>query len=247
MKYTMSICPTTPTSAMPGWYILNTYLQKKLNIAMHIEIYDDFDAQRMAFKNGDIDFIYANPYDATLLMRTLGFSALNKPNNTANEVVILCKADAAAQSLKDLTAGVKIATANDPAINLVAMILLESVDITASNSTQLECSSFVIAAKQVLNGEADVAFLPKSIYDKLSAIIKQQLRPLICSEISVIHNIFSASEKSQDIHGDISKALNELADSPDGKDILATIGIPSFSVMQQEEAEFMIDLMDTLK
>jgi len=38
-----------------------------------------------------------------------------------------------------------------------------------------------------------------------------------------------------------------LADSTDGKDILATIGIPSFSVMQQEEAEFMIDLMDTLK
>ncbi len=247
MKYTLSICPTTPAAAMSGWYILNTYLQKKLDIAMHIEIYSDFESQRQGFEKGEIDFIYANPYDATLLIRDLGFSALNKPNDSANEVVILCKADSAITSFTDLKAGLKIATSNDPAINLVAMILLESVDIDSSNSTQLDCSSFIIAAKQVLKGEADVAFLPKSIYDKLSAIIKDQLRSLISSEISVIHHIFAASEKSQHIHQKVSEALSELAKCPTGQDILSTIGIPSFSAMEQEEAEFMIDLMDTLK
>ncbi len=247
MKYTLSICPTTPAAAMSGWYILNTFLQKKLGIAMHIEIYNDFDSQRQAFENGEIDFIYANPYDATLLVRNLGFSALNKPNDSSNEVVILCRQDSQIQSFTELKSGLKIATTNDPAINLVAMILLESVDIDSSNSTQQEFSSFIIAAKQVLKGEADVAFLPKSIYDNLSAIIKDQLRSLITSEISVIHHIFAASEKSQSIHQEIQKAICELAEIPVGQDILTTIGISSFSSMDQEEAEFMIDLMDTLK
>ncbi|OUS41200.1 hypothetical protein A9R00_02185, partial [Oleispira antarctica] len=62
-----------------------------------------------------------------------------------------------------------------------------------------------------------------------------------------IHHIFAASEKSQDIHQQISEALSELAKDLTGQDILNTIGIPSFSAMEQEEAEFMIDLMDTLK
>lgn len=247
MKYTLSICPTTPTSSMSGWFILNTYLQKKLNIAMHLEMYNDFESQRTAFEKGEIDFIYANPFDATLLVRDLGFSALTKPNKSANEVVILCNQNHTAKTLTDLTPGVKIATANDPAINLVAMILLESADIDSTNSTNINCSSFIIAAKQVLKGEADIAFLPKSTYDTLSKIIKDQLRPLISSEISVIHHIFAGSEKSKSIHDELSKELCELTDSDAGKNILSSIGIPSFSFMEQEEAEFMIDLMDTLK
>lgn len=247
MKYTLSICPTTPTTVMSGWYILNTYLQKKLNIAMHIEMYNDFDSQRQAFEKGEIDFIYANPYDATLLVRDLGFCALNRPNDSANEVVILCKQDFSAHALTDLEPGVKIATANDPAINLVAMILLESADIDSGNSTNIDCSSFIIAAKQVLKGDADIAFLPKSIYNSLSKIIKDQLRPLISSEISVIHHIFAGSEKSKEIHSAVSQALCELTEDDAGNNILSSIGIPSFSAMEQEEAEFMIDLMDTLQ
>lgn len=247
MKYTLSICPTTSTAAMSGWYILNTYLQKKLNIAMHIEVYDDFEAQRRAFENGEIDFIYANPYDATLLIRDLEFSALNKPDNSANEVIIVSKANTAFNSLNDLQANTRIASANDPAINLVGMMLLESVDIDSTNSQSLECNSFIIAAKQVLKDEADIAFLPKAIYNNLSKIIKDQLQPVVSSEISVIHHIFAASRRSQELHPQLTQVLCDLNDSPAGTNILATIGIDSFSEMEQEEAEFMIDLMDTLK
>ena len=247
MKYNMSICPTTPTAEMSGWYILNTYLQKNLDIAIHLEIYDSFEAQRAAFNNGEIDFIYANPFDATLLIRELDFKAIAKPNQTANEVVILCNSAAKAVSLNDLGSEINIATANDPAINLIGMILLESVDIDSTNSKALECNSFIVAAKKVLNGEADIAFLPKEVFEKLSAIIKQQLRCLISSEISVIHHIFAASKQSKEIHKALANALCELNQDDAGNNILKTIGIPSFSNMPQEEAEFMIDLMDTLK
>lgn len=247
MKYNMSICPTTPASDMSGWFILNTYLQKKLDIAIHLEIYNNFEDQRAAFNKGEIDFIYANPFDVTLLMRELNFKALNKPNQTENEVVIVSNAVASDMTFSDLKPGLRIATANDPAINLIGMILLESVDIDSDNSQILDCNSFIIATKKVLNGEADIAFLPKKVYDKLSSIIKLQLRSLISSEISLIHHIFAASEKSQAIHKDLIKALCELNEQEAGQNILKTVGIPSFSEMQQEEAEFMIDLMDTLK
>lgn len=247
MKYNMSICPTTPTSEMSGWFILNTYLQKKLGIAIHLEIYDSFEAQRKAFNNGEIDFIYANPFDATLLMRELNFKALNKPNQTANEVVIVCNKDSEKFEITDLEPGVRIATANDPAINLIGMILLESVDIDSTNSQTQECNSFIVATKKVLNGEADIAFLPKEVYEKLSSIIKLQLHSVITSEISVIHHIFAASEKSQALHSELEETMSGLNEHDAGVNILNTIGIPSFSKMQQEEAEFMIDLMDTLK
>ena len=247
MKYNMSICPTTPASDMPGWFILNTYLQKKLGIAIHLEIYSNFEDQRTAFNKGEIDFIYANPFDATLLMRELNFKALNKPNETKNEVVIVCNAAATNITFSDLQPGLNIATANDPAVNLIGMILLESVDIDSDNSEILNCDSFIIAMKKVLNGEADIAFLPKKVYEELSSIIKLKLHYLISSEISLIHHIFAASEKSQTIHNGLSQALCELNEHNAGVNILTTIGIPSFSVMPQEDAEFMIDLMDTLK
>lgn len=247
MKFTLSICPTTPTTNMSGWYILNTYLQKHLDIAMNIVVYDDFESQRLALQNGEIDFVYANPYDATLLIRNLGFSALNKPKDHANEVVILCKKDSNIKTLDDLKPGVKIATTNDPAINLIAMMLLEAADITASNSTNLDCSSYIVTAKNVLKGEADIAFLPKSVYDKLSNIIKDQLHLLISSEISVIHHIFAASERSKDQHDKISEALCQLNTNEAGKNILSSIGISAFDKIDQEEAEFMIDLIDTLQ
>ena len=247
MKYNMSICPTTPTADMSGWFILNTYFQKKLNIAIHLEIYNNFDDQRAAFNKGEIDFIYANPFDATLLMRELNFKALNKPDKTENEVVIVCNSVMNDMKFSDLKPGLKIATTNDPAINLIAMILLESVDIDSGNSQTIDCASFIVATKKVLNGEADIAFLPKKVYEKLSSIIKLQLRCLISSEINVIHHIFAASENSQSTHRELSNALNELTASAAGKDILSSIGIPSFSTMEQEDAEFMIDLMDTLK
>lgn len=247
MKYTMSICPTTPTAEMSGWFILNTYLQKKLGIAIHLEIYDNFDAQRAAFHKGEIDFVYANPFDATLLMRELNFSALNKPANSANEVVIVCNAKSNYKALNDLQPSLNIATADDPAINLIGMILLESIDINSTNSQALECDSFIVATKKVLNGEADIAFLPKEVYEKLSSIIKSQLQSLISSEISVIHHIFAASQKSKSVHNELAQALCDLNQDDAGENILTTIGIPSFLTMPQEEAEFMIDLMDTLK
>lgn len=247
MKFTLSICPTTPTSNMSGWYILNTYLQKELDIAMNIAVFDDFESQRLALQNGEIDFVYANPYDATLLIRDLGFSALNKPKAQANEVVIVCKNNSNLNTLSDLNPGIKIATTNDPAINLIAMMLLEAADINDNNSQLLDCSSYIIAAKNILKDEADIAFLPKSVYDNLSNIIKDQLQPLISSEISVIHHIFAASEKSKDRHVQISEVLCQLNNSDAGKNILASIGISAFDTIDQEEAEFMIDLIDTLQ
>ncbi len=76
---------------------------------------------------------------------------------------------------------------------------------------------------------------------------RTQLRVLVESAISDISHVLLAHPRMAADLPAIEKALLGLGQAPGDADMLDALGLPGgFEPLSQEEAEFMIDLMDTL-
>ncbi|MGB2131634.1 MAG: PhnD/SsuA/transferrin family substrate-binding protein, partial [Marinobacterium sp.] len=129
MTLNLSVSPDFPPAHLSGWFIFNTWLQRQLGVGVHLELYDSFEAQREDIRSGKLDLIYANPYDASMLVRELGFKVLVRPRNRADETVIAARMEDSVNCVEDLKPGLKVATTADPDVHTMGMIMLESADL----------------------------------------------------------------------------------------------------------------------
>jgi phosphonate transport system substrate-binding protein len=246
MTLNLSVSPDFPPSHLSGWFIFNTWLQRQLGEGVHLELYDSFEAQREDIRNGKIDLIYANPYDASMLVRELGFRVLVRPRNRADETLIATAAADSRNQVEDLEPGITVATTADPDVHTMGMIMLESADLDGSNVTFLELDSYVLVAKALLNGKADVGFFLKAGYDELSELIRKKMKPLVSSQISVVHHTLVAGPRMEQHIPLLLERLTNMENDPKGQDVLKSMGLDGWDEMHEEQTEFMIDLIDTL-
>jgi len=152
--------------------------------------------------------------------------------------------------VEDLKENCTIAMADDPEINTLGMIMLEPADLSKDNIKIKELENYVIVAKNIINGNADAGFFLKDAYDCMSKFIKSQVQPIITSQISVIRHAFLISPRFLKESGidesDFRKLINEMHNDVKGSTTLASLGFEKWENQDQEDAEFMIDLMDTL-
>jgi phosphonate transport system substrate-binding protein len=246
MRYNMTVSPDFPPDHIAGWYIFNTWLQRQLNESIHVELHNDFQQQRQAIEDDRIDLIYANPFDAAMLVREKGFTALAAPAGRADEAVIAVSADSAVQKIEDLPVQCTVASTDDPDINLIGMIMLEPADISRDSVQVHQVDTYILVAKQLMQQKADAGFFLAEAFDNLSAFVHGQLRELIRSQIYDIRHVLLAGPRLQEQLPAIQTLLADMTNNPKGQDVLANLKFDSWEVLQQEDTEFMIDLMDTL-
>ena len=242
----MTVSPDFSPKHIAGWYIFNTWLQNQLSQNIHLELYNNFNDQRDAIERGEIDIIYANPFDAAMLIRDKGFKAIAKPSHKPDEVIVAVAADSNIHSIEDLQAQTRIAKTDDPDVNMIGMIVLEPADLTAENTKSETVDTYVLVAKQLFQGKADVGFFLKESFDDLSNFVKNQLRVLVSSEIHVITHTLLIGPNTLTHKDDIQHILINMPDLPKGQGVLESMGLEKWEIQTQEDAEFMIDLMDTL-
>jgi phosphonate transport system substrate-binding protein len=242
----LTVSPDFSPSHIAGWYVFNTWLQRRLGTRIHLELYDDFTAQRQAIAEDRVDLIYANPHDAAMLVREKGFTALAAPRDKPDEVVLAVPVDAPVQAVEDLQPGLRIAVTRDPDVNLIGMILLEPADLHRDNTLTQTLSSYVLVAKMLMTGKADAGFFLKDAFDDLSAPIRRQLRPLVTSQISVVRHVLMAGPRCAELHAPAREALLGMGAEPDTQRVLEALGLSGWEPQDPEATEFMIDLMDTL-
>jgi phosphonate transport system substrate-binding protein len=246
MSYVMSVSPDFNVKNITGWFVFNTWLQKQLGENIHFELFDKFNEQHKAIADNKINMIYANPYDAAMLVREHGFQALVRPINKADEALIAVKADSPIKNVEDLKPGAIIATTDDPDVHMMCMIMIEPADLNKDNVTINSKDGYVVVAKELLRGTADAGFFLADTFDELSDVIKSQLRVLVRSQIHVINHVFLIDKSLAARRDDITAALLSMSKSDNGKRILSEIGIPDWEKVEEEDVEFMIDLMSTL-
>ncbi|MFN3785837.1 MAG: PhnD/SsuA/transferrin family substrate-binding protein, partial [Thiothrix sp.] len=206
----------------------------------------DFASQREAIRKDAIDLIYANPFDAAMLVRDKGFQAIVTPLHQADEAIIAVAAESSVRCVEDLLPGCRIAATDDPDVNLMAMIMLEPADLSAQTTQLHTVDTYVLVAKQLLQGHADVGFFLRDAFLNLSGMIRGRLRELVRSEIHVIRHVLLAGPRMQAHVPTLRTLLPSMAADLKGQQVLASLGLAGWELQEQEDTEFMIDLMDTL-
>ena len=244
--HNMLIAPDFSPERFAGWHMFNTLIQKRANLNMHLNIPTSHAEQETVISEGDIQVIYANPFDATTLIREHGYHAVARPIGKSDEMVIAAAANSDINSLDDIKAGATIAMADNRDVKLIGLRLLEAVDIEEADLNWSVTETYQAAARQVIKGDAQAAFFLAEIFHSFSRLTKAQLSVLIESDLADISHVLLIKDGFPDTDILMDAILN-LHNDDDGKEALTELGMPQgFEAMNEEDAEFMIDLMQTL-
>lgn len=244
--HNMLIAPDFSPERFAGWHMFNTLIQKRANLNMHLNIPTSHAEQETVISEGDIQVIYANPFDAATLIREYGYHAVARPIGKSDEMVIAAAANSDINSLDDIKAGATIAMADNRDVKLIGLRLLEAVDIEDNDLNWSVTETYQAAARQVIKGDAQAAFFLAEIFHSFSRLTKAQLSVLIESDLADISHVLLIKDgfPNTDI---LMDAILNLHNDDDGKEALTELGMPQgFEAMNEEDAEFMIDLMQTL-
>ncbi|XSG84146.1 MAG: phosphate/phosphite/phosphonate ABC transporter substrate-binding protein [Methylohalobius sp. ZOD2] len=246
MTHTFTVSPDFSPDYLAGWFVFNTWLQRTLDCPFHLELMNDFQSLHRAIEADRIDLIYANPYDAAMLVRDKAFTPVVKPRNRPDEVVIAVLETSDLQAVEDLPKGVRIASTDDPDVHLIGMVMLEPSGLVAEDIELKVAGNYVLVAKQLLQGACDAGIFLDRAFHELSRPVRDQLRPLVRSDIQVIHHSLMAGPRLNDRLGSLRDALLDMENDVKGQDILTQLGLSAWEKVAPEETEFMIDLMETL-
>ncbi len=246
MTYVCTVSPDFSPDHISGWFIFNTWLQKALGLPIHLELYSDFASQRADIQAGKIDMIYANPSDASLLVREKGFVGVARPVDLSDEAVVVVPAGSPAHAVEDLPANVRVAATDHPDVQMMGMIMLEPADISRETVEKVACATYILVAKALMTDKADVGFFLKAGYDDLSAMVRKNLRPLVTGQIQLVRHGLLIGPRLAEKRQLLQDTLLAMPDSPKGRDALENLGFAGWEAFEREEVEFMIDLMDTL-
>ncbi|MCF6322896.1 MAG: phosphate/phosphite/phosphonate ABC transporter substrate-binding protein [Gammaproteobacteria bacterium] len=246
MTHNFTVSPDFNPGHISGWYIFNTWLQRAINEEIHLELYNSAKEQRKAIADDQVELIYANPYDATALVRDKGFIPVARADNKADEAIIAVNHESPILNVEQLTDGTRISSTDDPDVRMMCMIMLEPAGLNKSNTITIQRDAYILIAKDLLKNDADIGFFLEETYNELSDITKKQLRPIVHSQIHVIHHLLLVGPKLAHKKNDMQSSLLSMADDSKGAGVLKSLNFERWVAVEQEEAEFMIDLMDTL-
>lgn len=209
-------------------------------------VVNDFSELAKVIDADSIDLIYANPCDVEKLVREKLFTPIAKPVGSHDEAVIITNSDNPVSHIEALKSGIKVAMTDVPNVNTIGMIMLEPADITASDIETIPCSNYITVAKKVINGEADIGFLLADAYGEFSNLVKNQVKPIITSKIHVLHHALLAGPNFSEKKALLQESILDMHNHKSGSDILKSLELEKWDLMDLDEAEFLIDLVDTL-
>ena len=245
MPYQFTVSPDFGPEQLAGWHIFNTWLQRQLETDIHFETFDNFEEQRLAIANDQVDIIYANPYDASFLVREKGFVPVATPQKP-DEATVIARADDPVESVEELTPGCRIAQTDDPDISMMGMMLLEPANLDGNNTVILPQANYIQVAKALIQGKADIGFFLADAFDALSTLVKSQLRALVTSDIQVVSHALLLGPGLAMRKQELSLKLTDMSNDAQGSHLLQSLGFTAWTSMEEEEIEFMIDLIDAL-
>lgn len=242
------IAPDFPPKNFVGWHMLNTSLQRHIGQPVHLLTPADHNEQLEWLANKSVDLIYANPFDASVLVREKGYLPLVMPINRFDEMIIATYADSPLQHSDELQAGCRIICTDNFDVKLIGLRLLESSGLTEDFIQWVPAATFPIAARHLIAQEGDAAFFLASAYHSFGDSTKQQMRVLMESRLEELSHVILLHPNHADMHSTLQKAFVDMTSSPADKFTLQDLGLDEgFRILTDEDIQFMIDLIDTLK
>jgi len=247
MKLNFLIAPDFAPEHFAGWHLLNTALQRRTGIHLHLMTPVDAQEQTAAIDAGLADLVYANPFDATDLIRNRGYVPFARPSGRFDEMVIATRAQSEFKVLEDLRPACRIAVTDNRDVKLIGLRLLEPADLDETLVEWVHAYSYQAAARKLIQGDVQAAFFLADAYSSLSRLTHSQLHVLVESAIHDISHVLLAKPDAAIDLAALRKGFLSIGEQAGDAELLASLGMSrGFEPITQEQAEFMIDLMDTL-
>ena len=205
---------------LSGWFLMNTYLQRKLQRAIHFEQFQV--GQEITEHSADI--LFAKPFEACSAIENNGFLPLMCPDGEADEVVILARADDK-RKMSALTEAKVVTATQGSFVYLLGRFLCDENDMNSSQFNFTFAKNEIKSLMTLMRGQADLLFMLKKTYDSLSSLSRKSVRVVDESATQLAFHIFCIAPHLEDLKESLCGVLDEMAHEEKGQKILADIHV----------------------
>ena len=245
MTYQFTVDPNYSGKNLPGWYMMNTYLQRQLEIPVSFAPFNGFEEARAAVLSAQFDLVYANPFDAIQYVQRAGFQSLAKPAGHFDEVLLCSPADGPVRSYADLPETVRVASASEKTlVHMVGEFLLDKADIDRARLDFQYTESYQGVIKALVQGKADVGFVFNEVFDAASELVRGRLHVLDRSDDAFAFHSFCVGPRLAEHAERIRQVLVDMAADEKGQAVLQDIGFKGFEAVTPEEIDCLTMLAD---
>jgi anti-anti-sigma factor len=224
---------------LSGWYLLNTYLQRRLERPIHLE-------QPQLGKDlqeSSVDLLFSKPFDACSLIRNRGFVPLLRPVGDADEVVILMRREDP-RPLKDLVKPEVVTVSRNSFVYILGRSLCDESGMDSANFNYQFAGNEIKALQTLVKGNADALFMLKKTYDGLSAFARGATRLVDQSLTNFAFHFFCAAPYLSELHEQLIQVFSEMDDSEQGRQVLSDIEIKGWCRPDEGEIQMLLRLFD---
>lgn len=205
------------THQLSGWYLFNTYLQRKMQRAIHFEQFQDV-------KTESFHLFFAKPFDACMMMNKKRFIPLVRPDNEADEVVILTRADDNRELIdfKETQANV-VCSDQGSFVYLLGRFLCDESDLESTGFNYDFSGNEIKAIQMLIRKKADIAFILKKTYEGLSSFSRKNVRKIDESTTDFAFHQFCIAPNLKSQGDDVIEILTGMENDEKGQQILMDI------------------------
>ncbi|MGH8547220.1 MAG: PhnD/SsuA/transferrin family substrate-binding protein [Methylococcales bacterium] len=219
---------------LSGWYLLNTYLQRRLERPIHLE-------QPQLGKDlqeSSVDLLFSKPFDACSLIKNQGFVPLMRPAGDADEVVILMRADDP-RKLGDLNRPDVVTVSKGNFVYILGRSLCDESGLDSGHFSYQFAGNEIKALQTLIKGKADVLFMLKKTYEGLSSFARGSTRIIDESSTNFAFHFFCAAPYLKELHEPLIQVFTEMGDSDQGRQVLNDIQIDGWCRPDEGEIQML--------
>lgn len=221
--FQMSVCPHDTAKNLTGWFLLNTYLQGRLDCRIHFEPKQNFLQEREDVLQGDYHIVYANPMSAVIFRQKLGFIPVARPIELFDNAVLVGNSGTPQQ------APVRVASATDQLIvHPLGLSLLLQRGIVLKDCQFQFTGSHLGALKAVIKGDADFGIIYDETWDELAATTRQGVQEIARTHSQASYHCFCVAPAWTERAEKVKNLLCGMQDTPEGKRILDDLRFKGF-------------------
>lgn len=239
-RYRLSVSPHDTARNLAGWFLLNTYLQRKLGLAMRFEPSDDFEHEQAQVMAGGFHLAYAHPFSALKYVQERGFVPVARPTGTYDETLLVSRQGHGLPAARPL----RVASASDQLlVHVLGLSLLGQHGVDPVQCQLQFTGNHVRAVQAVLDGRADVGFVYSETWHGLSASTREGLEIVSATSRQVASHCFCVGPELADRLDDVREVLCSMGADPAGRKILDDLRISGFEAMAANALDPLADLV----
>lgn len=225
---------------LSGWYVFNTYLQRRLQRAIGFE---QLPQGELLTPEARVDLFYAKPFEACTLIRQRGFNPLLRAIGEADEVVVVARADDT-RSLADFAGAALSTAAQNSFVYLLGRFLLDEMDCDSSTFRYEFAGNEIKALQYLLKERADLMLMLKKTYHGLSNLNRSATRVLEQSDTQFAFHLFCTAPYLGGLNEALTTVLKDMASDEQGSQILDDIEISGWQPPEPAEVDMLLRLYD---